>query len=163
MLTDQQLEDLVSRLPLLESLCLKNCYRLKLIKIRHQHLKDLEFHLLDSVLQATFYTPSLLLLRYFGYSMFKISLKAPNLLLADIKICRGSEITTHCDIEWYTRLIEFLSKFNSTKKVPIFCGCDKVYIYIYIYKDLHYIRGWILSRSWKKADKSRFLLVTIYL
>ncbi|PON87965.1 F-box domain containing protein [Trema orientale] len=129
-LTHQWLEDLIPQLSFLESLNVDSCYGVKHIKIMNQHLKNLdldcrtdELDLLEVAVDA----PSLVSFTYSGYLMLRISVNAPDLLYADINVC-GQLKKAAYDMEWYTRLINFLSEFNGTKKIHIFCGYEKAII-----------------------------------
>ena len=124
-LTDQWLEVLISKLPLLESLNLKSCYGLKHIKIRNQHLKDLVIDRMDLLEALNIDTPSLVSFSYVGNPMIKFSMNSLNLFYVDIRIGGRLEKKTY-DIEWYTNLINFLSKLNATKNAHIFCYNGKV-------------------------------------
>ena len=115
-------------LPLLETLKLDDCYCPRSIKIRNQHLKNFSLTLnypFDS-LEVAIDTPSLAHFQYTGRSMFKISVNAPNLLVAGIKVSDYGRKAYNK--EWYANLMKFLSEFNGCKNVHMFCWSTKVFI-----------------------------------
>ncbi|GMN64164.1 hypothetical protein TIFTF001_033228 [Ficus carica] len=127
-LTDQWFKVLIPQLPHLESLKLKDCYGFQHIKIWNQNLRNFDFTLhsqWDSP-EATIDAPNLAYFCYTGYSLLKISVNAPNLL--DIYIEVTDHIRKTYDVAWYTCLIEFLSEFNSSKNVSVFCCNEKALI-----------------------------------
>lgn len=137
-LSARELDDLISRLPLLESLKLGNCPGLKEFKISNHHLRDLvlstnDFRQLELLqAEAKIETPSLVSFCYTGNSMIRVSPSAPNLLNVSIRIYEYPE--KNYGMEWYSNLIYFLLELNNAKNVHILCFSEKVNIYTYTFK-----------------------------
>lgn len=133
-LGDKWLEDLISQLPLLESLNLTACYGLKHIQIWNQQLKHITLsgdygQLVDSKVVVAINTPNLISFTHHdgnAISMYGLSLCAPKLLNANIEINSGR--WRIYDMVWYTDLISFLSELNCSKNVQISASNEKALI-----------------------------------
>ncbi|PON68672.1 F-box domain containing protein [Trema orientale] len=109
---DQSLEDLISKLPLLENLTLIHWDSSEHIKISSQHLKS--FHLKniseDEVKVTIGLAPNLASFCYEGGINLSISMdQSPNLLNGNFVI---DESPVHYDGDWYNDLMNFLSNLN---------------------------------------------------
>uniref|UniRef100_A0A803RAT7 F-box domain-containing protein n=1 Tax=Cannabis sativa TaxID=3483 RepID=A0A803RAT7_CANSA len=139
-MTGRWFEDLIPRLNSLESLKIDSCYGVKHINVRNQHLKELDFdcrlNRTELTTEIIIETPCLESLTYSGCLTFRISVSASNLLYADINVCGQLDKTAY-DMEWYTSLIKFLSEFNGTKNIRIFCGSEKALIIPNELRDIH--------------------------
>ncbi|XP_024017476.1 putative F-box/LRR-repeat protein At3g18150 [Morus notabilis] len=166
-ITDQWLEDLIPQLPLLESLKLTNCYSLQNLKIGNQHLKDFALtwrHPQLGLLDTTIDAPNLVSFSYHGFSFFKISVNAPNLL--DVAIRVPDRFRKTYDAEWHTSLIKFLSEFNGSKNVSVVCSYEQALIipdevtnmYSSPLPDLKYMKVRIDGQLFSKAMLRKSLL-----
>lgn len=122
-------EDLIPEIPLLESLELRNYYSFQHMNIKNQHLKDFVFTSSDwrDSLEITIDTPDLVSFSYIGFSLFKISVHAPNLLDASIRFKVLDRHSKAYSDDWYAALIKFLSEFNGSKNVCVHCANEKVF------------------------------------
>ncbi|KAL5573508.1 hypothetical protein UlMin_023105 [Ulmus minor] len=143
---DRGLEDLLLKLPLLESLVLYECY-FGYIKICSQHLKNFVFRgnkchcgpvtIID--------TPNLVSFTFEGYLLSEFSMIAPNVLKANIKLCNHKAF----DVHWYFNLIDFLSYFNYSKTLDLQVYSEEVHIHtlIYLFNTFFHVIQFLLSLS----------------
>ncbi|PON31132.1 LRR domain containing protein [Parasponia andersonii] len=119
---DWWLEELILKLPILESLTLCDSRYLDAPKIRSLQLKYLSIerigysHTLDAKLDC----PNLLLFEYEGF--LGKNLNHQNLLGAEIKIYGPEE----CDMNWFINLLEILSSLNCSQYLSLDVSSEKL-------------------------------------
>ncbi|PON39273.1 LRR domain containing protein [Parasponia andersonii] len=110
--SDEWLEALTLKLPVLKCLTLMDCENLWDVKIRSEQLKYLTLERNGySHINATIDSPNLLRLEYEGYLSKKFSVNSQNLLEAEIKFEKPSEY----DMDWYINMLKFLSSLNCSE------------------------------------------------
>ncbi|PON68669.1 F-box domain containing protein [Trema orientale] len=89
---DQLLEDMISKLPLLEDLSLSRCQLLKQVKISSERLRSFAFDKQgnDNEVKATMGTPNLVSFSYKGDIDFGITMISPNVQLNGSIVINGS-------------------------------------------------------------------------
>ncbi|KAL5568636.1 hypothetical protein UlMin_025211 [Ulmus minor] len=125
-LEEQSLEDLIFRLPLLESLTLHYCYGLKRIKFKSQQLKRFTFsktYTLD--VEISIEAPNLVFFSYKGDRKFSLSMNSQNLLECKIIV---KESSNNHDLNWYINFIDFLSTLNCSKNLSLLVYSEEVCI-----------------------------------
>ncbi|KAH7533783.1 hypothetical protein FEM48_Zijuj04G0168400 [Ziziphus jujuba var. spinosa] len=123
-LTDEMVDDLGWRHPLLEKLTMRSCSNLNHISIQRDSLKSL-FLAHDCPIEIKIMTPNLVSFVFEGLVMSNISVfDAPNLVEATLKL-----LDTRLDNRTWFPLILFLSYFKFLKKMTLcFCFQENVII-----------------------------------
>lgn len=136
---DKWLEDLIPRLPLLESLTLDDCNGFEELKFFSQNLKCFTLRNYYAILYATINTPSLLSLNYWGYVPHKFSMSVGNHVEPDILV--RSNIYNK---EWYSNLVNFLRNFDCCRCLTLYVHTEKVCVFLYYIFFTPYLIIWSL-------------------
>ncbi|KAM7480528.1 hypothetical protein LguiA_028741 [Lonicera macranthoides] len=108
-LTNQMFLDLISKLPLLESLALLFCFELEKIKVSSHLLKSFRFRSLKCLVEAEIDTPNLVLFEYSGDRLPTVfSINISNLQETYLRVLPHYDIDTF----WFLRLREYLGNFK---------------------------------------------------
>ena len=133
---DEWLEDLISELPLLESLSLCNC-KFSYIDIWSEHLKHFVFRGNKSchLLEAKIHAPNLVSFSFEGFLLSNFSMIATNMLQANIKLHNPR---TH-GMQWYFNLLDFLINLDCSKSLNLHIYSEEVYLntLIFFYHCFH--------------------------
>ncbi|EXB55875.1 Putative F-box/LRR-repeat protein [Morus notabilis] len=124
-LDDKSLEDIIFGLPLLESLTLRGCYKMKSIKICGQHLKNITLEkvfIRREEVELSIETPNQVSFCYQGDVRFSLKMKSPNLSNGNFVIRQDSHDNVY-DNNWYIDMITFLSNMNFS------WNCVDVHVY----------------------------------
>ncbi|KAL5574195.1 hypothetical protein UlMin_023792 [Ulmus minor] len=119
LMNDGWLEDIIVRIPLLESLSLCNFTQLEHVEICSQHLKHLVFRgdRCCSGVENIVDTPNLVSFIFEGHLLSEFSMikRRPNVLNADIKL-----FSPHAyDTRWYFNLLDFLANFDCSNTLNL--------------------------------------------
>lgn len=136
---DQWLEDLIFRLPVLESLTLEYCNELRNIKICSQPLKHIILKVVTSICDESDFTidsPNLVSFRFEGSPSFKISMNVRSLVEANVALSpvghwKNTSLPGVYDTSWYTNLLYFLSNLDCSKNMGLRVYSEEVPTYIY--------------------------------
>lgn len=111
-LDDQSLQDLISGLPLLESLTLEKCVELKRIRICGQFLKSIRLEQSCYLVEVTIEAPNLDSFWYKGDTKCDISINKHDNILNGHFMIEDYSLDENYDTNWNMNLIRFLSHIN---------------------------------------------------
>lgn len=116
---DRWVEERLSQLPLLESLRLSYCDRLRNLQVSHQQLKSFQLITCSILEKAVIYAPNLISFSYEGKVLQSpLSIDSPQ-LEAELVLDYGRHLTSTED--WYNGLRDFLGYFDHCKLLILNC------------------------------------------
>lgn len=122
---DEWIEELLLSVPLLESLTLNECSGFKQLNIYNQHLKCVVLRSIREKWNISLDTPNLVSLTFEGCVWADFSMKAPNLIEANLRLIHFSK----CSIkDWFLDLINFIKHFHCSRSLSLRVWPQKVCI-----------------------------------